>query len=204
VEDVVNSVYRIIVLSCVFLSGIASATITPSSDQATKVVVGESAQYLTLNDAINGISYNKYTDFGVYTPTVISNTTKFNGDTLVEAAKLIIIESNQVTISSKIEIVGETADLLIVNSSGAVYVTNGSFRNISRLTLATASLVNRDSIGSLLLSPNQHVGLSINNIDAAGVAEINLVTSSLSLNGNIITNKKASYHADGSYELSES
>jgi hypothetical protein len=203
VEDVVNSVYRIIVLSCVFLSGIASATITPSSGQAIKVVVGESAQYLTLNDAINGISYNKYSDFGVHTPTVISNTTKFDGDTLVEAAKLIIIESNQVNITSKIEIVGETADLLIVNSSGAVYVVNGMFRNISRLTLATAILGNRESIQSLLISPASSSALFVNGVDAAGVAEVNFVTSNLSFNGNIITNKKASYLADGSYEFND-
>lgn len=185
------------------MSGLASAVITPASNQTTVVVVGESTQYLTLNDAANGISYNKYSDFGIHMPTVISNTTKFDGDILVEAAKLIIIESNQVNIASKIEIVGETADLLIVNTSGAVYVANASFRNISRLTLATAALVNKDSIGSLLLSPNQNTGLSINNIDAAGVAEINFVTSSLSFNGNVITNKKASYLADGSYELND-
>jgi haemagglutination activity domain len=188
---------------CAVFSGQSYAVIVPTD--GAKLTSISSVQYLTPKEPDSkGISYNRFSDFSSGSSVVITNTTKFDNDVLVEAAKVIVIESNQINLTGKIEIVGETAEVILVNPSSSAYFTNVQFRNISRLTLATANLNYGSASQNIgVITPRSGSELIINGIDAKGVAEVNLVTSGINLNGEINTNKRANYLPNGGYQLED-
>lgn len=150
----------------------------------------------------DGNSYTKLTNFTVDRPLKIINTANTHGSISNVPAKLIIIDATSVNLRSNIEIVGETADLLIVNSTPAGYYscTNCSFTNMGRATLATAI-----PALDLLKNPGNITPVSstliINGLSTDRVASMELIGKSISLSGLINTQTRGSRLSDGSYQL---
>ncbi len=197
-------------LIAMFFLGVASqwATASQFTSQPTnvKIVAGSTADMLVPATPNSGlISYSKFTGFLVDRPLKIINTIDTHSSIRSPTAKLIIIEASSINLRSNIEIVGETADLLIVNrTSGVTFsCTNCSFTNIGRVTLATAiptfdSLYNPGDLAPVSSS------LRINGLSTDRVASLELIGQFVSLSGLINTQARGSQLSDGSYQLNPS
>lgn len=148
-----------------------------------------------------GHSITQFSSFSTNRPLKIFNPTNrapANG----RSANLIIIEADSVQLRSHIEIVGETADLLIVaKGGGAVFsCTSCSFSNIGRLTLATVTPTFDGNRYPLTLKPTAS-SMSINGLNTESVASLELVGNTITLNGTINTQLKGSRLFDGTYQV---
>lgn len=155
----------------------------------------------------SGVSFNNTTKFSIDRPLKIINTVdSASPNGLKTAAKLIIIQAPLITLASDIELVGETADLLIIDNNAATnfVCSSCSFKNIGRLTLAkgiTQSLsAATTSIGTINLS-NAYGALTIGNLYAPGIVSLELLAQNLQLSGTINTNQKAVNHPAGGFEI---
>ncbi|WP_191968594.1 Ig-like domain-containing protein [Cellvibrio sp. KY-GH-1] len=85
------------------------------------------------------ISYNKLTKFTVNRPLKILNTSDAYTNGL-QAAKLIIVDAADIALNSSIEIIGEPADILLINSAASKRITCSkcAFKNAGRVTFAVA------------------------------------------------------------------
>ena|GEM_PF-6917414 len=127
---------------------------------ATKVLraEGEIGDVLALappNTA--GISYNAFTKFVLGQPLKILNVD--NSAAGSPAAKLIVIDAQQLLLNNTFEIVGAAADVLLINrvSNAQIQCSYCSFTNVGRVTIAAAQPSNALSasstqIGELLAS----------------------------------------------------
>lgn len=150
----------------------------------------------------DGNSYTKLTRFTVDRPLKIINTANTHGSISNKPARLIIIDASSVDLRSNIEIVGETADLLIINSTTSGYFScaSCSFANVGRATLATAT-VSFDSLKNPGNITPVSSNLIVNGLSTDRVASMELIGKSISLNGLINTQTRGSRLSDGSYQL---
>ncbi len=145
-----------------------------------------------------GISFNNINTFQVGDLLDIVN---FSGGSSA-AAKLIVINAQSVSIKGHLRVLGEPADLLILNSnsssSSLFECIHCSFENINRLTLAQAN----DTLG--LLPSNSRVGelwtntfskMTVDGLTAPGVLSLELFTGHLNLSGTVSTNLPASINS---------
>lgn len=147
-------------------------------------------------------SYTKLTSFVVDRPLKIINSRGTHGNSNSAPAKLIIIDATSANLRSNIEIVGETADLLIfVNSNVAnLSCTNCTFTNIGRATLATAAVSFNSLNNPVNISP-VNPSLIINGLSTERVASMELIGRSVILNGRVNTQTRGSRLSDGSYQI---
>lgn len=196
-------------LGAVFSATNASAsaiTFSSTGDSGPKLIASSSVDMLVPSiPNTDGNSYTKLTSFTVDRPLKIINTSNTHGSTNSSPAKLIIIDATSADLRSNIEIVGETADLLIfVNSDFTSFsCTSCSFTNIGRATLATA-LPSFDSVlNPQNLTPTK-ASLLVNGLATDRVASVELIGKSISLSGLINTQTRGSRLSDGSYQLNPS
>lgn len=196
----------LISLWVVFSSANANASaidIADSGNNDAKLVTAESSDMLIPSiPNSDGNSYTKLTSFTVDRPLKIINSTGTHSSLKSAPAKLIIIDATSADLRNSIEIVGETADLLIfVNSNTAnLSCTNCSFANIGRATLATAGVAFDSAFNPGNLTPTT-ANLQINGLSTDGVASVELIGNKVYLNGNINTQARGSRLSDGSYQL---
>ncbi|RYZ94592.1 MAG: hypothetical protein EOO68_19955, partial [Moraxellaceae bacterium] len=121
-------------------------------------------------------------------------------------AKLIVIESAYINLASTIEIVGETADLLLISNASSTNFkcTSCTFKNVGRLTLAHGIAKNVNSsmtaVGQIDLG-SVSGNMVISYLAAPGVASLELMSNYLELQSTINTNQRASNHPAGGFEL---
>lgn len=148
-----------------------------------------------------GVTVVRLTTLTLNRPLRIVNLT----DDTRQAAKLIVIESTRTTLNSSIEIVGERADLLIFNraSSTSITCTQCSLINISRATLASASIAYDTNKWPTNLTLTSGSLISINNMEARGIGALELISPRVIMNGEINTQLKANMSSDGSFLLDD-
>lgn len=152
----------------------------------------------------SGVSYNKISLFSLTRPLKIINTPDAYGSGNTQSASLIIIHADRVSIGSSIELVGQTADVLLISNNQThteLTCYFCSFKNFGRVTLAHASpsLGSNNLPGELKLINSGRV--SINNLTTSGVASFEAIASNIAINGKIDTQLKGVYTSDGTYQI---
>lgn len=155
-----------------------------------------------------GISFNRLDDLNVDEPLTILNFSKEG----IPAAKTIVLSVANVSLRNHVNILGETADLLIVSRNSAASsifeCIHCGFENVNRVTLAQASesgglLPQNLSVGELYIFP--YAKMKVAGLNAPGAFSVELMTGVLELSGTINTNLLARRNAaTGDYELSNS
>ena len=211
---------RIVRFCLISLSFLLSALVLASDfgdapDKGIKVIVDSDSQSnaeLT-NDILimnppnaSGVSYNNITKFAVTRHLKIINTADGYGSATSKAAKLIIIRASQISINNKIELVGETADILLLTDSptSPITCTNCNFINFGRLSLVAAVPTLDSSNLPLEFVPQDLGRITINGLSTTNVASTELIANRISLSGLINTQQKAIYTSDGTYQLNPS
>lgn len=138
-----------------------------------------------------GSSYNNLSKFNVKRPLKIIN----RGDSYSatgKAAKLIIIEAQEIYLESGIEIIGEPADVLLLNTSASKQILCNAcaFKNVGRVTLAVATPVvpmttESNQVGVLGVQTGGVINL--NNLQASGVVSVEVIAEKINSNGIINT-----------------
>ncbi len=197
----------ILLLSILLVSLIGAAqasTLTKAIDQPSVILINGATADLLTPAAPNsaGVTKIQFTSFVINRPLQIVNTT----DTVRSAAKLIVIEATSVSISSSIEILGEKADLLIINKSNSLSSScvACSVANVGRLTLAAGTLAYDGNAWPNKVTLTTSSNININSLSAKGVGAVELIAPRVILNGTTSTQLKAAYSNDGSYLLSDS
>ncbi|PCK08036.1 MAG: hypothetical protein COA42_11365, partial [Alteromonadaceae bacterium] len=192
-----------------------ASVLTPVNTD-TGIVIRKSPTNVTSADMLSveapnayGISVNHFNEFRVEGNKLRIFHNKLGTDQY-SPAKLIVISANTLSLYDEIELVGESADLLLVtpNSSvnSSVVCHSCKFRNFARVTLAAANNTNylsstMTSVGTL--STFSGGSLDINHLDASGALSLELLAENITTQGTITTNLKAIQSSDGSYVVSE-
>jgi haemagglutination activity domain len=196
--------FRFFVFACFFFSSFLQASvITPTA--VDKFFSFDKTDLLTLAAPnTSGVSFNYFSQFNVNRPLEINNLPAENGSG--HPATLIIIKADTINLSSSVKLLGEKADLLLINANGGSQFYCGScqFSNFYRVTLAFASMTQDATQTPQILTPLTNSTLHINSLNAAGVAALDLVATQMNLTGKINTQLKANYGADGGFQLNES
>ncbi|MDR7091987.1 hypothetical protein [Cellvibrio fibrivorans] len=162
------------------------------ANQSWRVMPLEQSDVLAVSLAnTSRISYNKLGKLLINRPLKIINRSDMYDNEIVP--QLIVLDAGQIELNSSIEIVGEPADLLILNAtvSNAIRCKNCGFINVERAVLAVATPV------SPLLSAMTQVGqlqtraagvIDVDNLQASGVVSLELIANTLSTKGQINTN----------------
>lgn len=192
-------------LAVVFSSVNVSAStivIASSGNNDARLVSSESSDMLIPSiPNSSGNSYTKLTSFTIHRPLKIINSTGTHGSVNSAPAKLIIIDATSANLNSNIEIVGETADLLIFTQTNPpFYCANCSFTNSGRVTLATAKVTFDTALNPGNVTSTS-ADLQINGLSTERVASVELISNKVYLNGNINTQTRGSRLSDGSYQL---
>jgi hypothetical protein len=189
-----------------FLTGCSAAPDIPTQGEIKYVSTeSKTTEFIKLappNSA--GISINTFANFTVNRPLVISNTLEAYGAGATRTARTIVIQSNDMAIKNNIEIIGATADLVLVSpaSNTTLSCQSCSFANINRLTLAAASFSTPlNSTSSVLgnLVTNATSTVSIDSLNAAGLSSLELIGYNIKNTGTINTLLRAKRSPDGGY-----
>lgn len=197
--------YLLMSLAAVFaVANVSASTVVFSStgNNGAKLVASSNVDMLIPSmPNSDGNSYTKLTSFVIDRPLKIINSPGTHA-TSGPLAKLIIIDATSANLRSNIEIVGETADLLIfVNSNTAnLSCTNCSFANIGRATLAAAAVSFNSLNNPVTISP-VNSSLIINGLSTERVASMELIGRNIILNGRVNTQTRGSRLSDGSYQV---
>ncbi len=192
-----------IILFTIFNSWAAASQFVAVSPDIKTISGLDTDVMVTVTPNIAQISYSKLSSFSVDRPLKIMNTSDAHGIANGKVAKLIVINADYINLLSSIELVGETADLLLISSNQnySINCASCSFTNFGRVTiaLATPTLDTNNNPGILnLLSAGT---LTVNNLSTSVVASLELIAKSVSVNGKINTQLRASYTSDGSYQI---
>jgi hypothetical protein len=140
------------------------------------------------------ISYNKLSHFLVRRPLKIINRGDMHDNGIVP--QLIVIDADQIELNSSIEIVGEPADLLIVNTTGsnAIRCKSCGFINVERAALAVATPAAPFSSSMAQVGQLQtRMGgvIDIDNLQASGVVSLEVIADKVTAKGQITTQQYA-------------
>lgn len=145
------------------------------------------------------ISYNRLVSFDYTNKNIkIMNLNKWVHNGIESATKLFIIEADSVQLTGvKLEIVGATADVLLIDTKAGSQVGCASCQltNIGRMTFAAANASaglsqNTSKVGELVPYPSADGQVRLSDIEAAGVTSLDIIGHSVSLEGRINTNTK--------------
>ncbi|MGV8837352.1 Ig-like domain-containing protein, partial [Cellvibrio sp.] len=168
---------------------------TQSASQGWSVMPLKVSDVLSIKPANNNrISYNKLDKLILNRPLKIINRSDVYDNEIVP--QLIVLDANDVELKSGIEIVGEPADLLIINSSASnnIRCENCGFINVQRAVMAVATPTTALSsamaqVGEL---QTQQAGLiDINNLQASGAVSLEIIADKVIANGHINTQQYA-------------
>lgn len=192
-----KSLMKFIILAISSISLFAHATGIPLPLQN---ISGSNEQTIVVDNVHSGIVHYKASDFIVNGVTSIINAS-------ATPAKLIIIEARGVSFESKLRVLGNTADIVVItNGSGnSISCYDCEFENVGRLTFSTANFIDKGfskgNIGTLNVDPRGSV--VINNLKGPGLQSLEVITSDLDSSGNIDINSRAFSHPEGGFIFHE-
>jgi hypothetical protein len=207
-------------LTVIFLSLVLSSIKAYASDfgdaasKGVKLIVSSTSNLAEPNDIVvmnspnaSGISYNDVSLLTLNKPLKIINTGDAYGNSATQPASLIVIKSNSLKLYSSIEIVGQTADILLISpgANSTLACSRCSFKNVGRITLAAATASSLSPTMSAVgnLSNASNGTLSINSLNAAGVASLELIANSIATSGEINTQLRANFNSAGGYDIAD-
>jgi hypothetical protein len=165
------------------------------ANQSWRVMPLEQSDVLAVSLAnTSRISYNKLGKLLINRPLKIINRSDMYDNEIVP--QLIVLDAGQIELNSSIEIVGEPADLLILNATvtNAIRCKNCGFINVERAVLAVATPV------SPLSSAMTQVGqlqtraagvIDIDNLQASGAVSLEIIADRVMTKGHINTQQYA-------------
>lgn len=201
-----------VILFFTFVNTAYASTFNPSGNMDSLRIMqdpGATTDAIRVTPAnSHGISVNTFSSFSVTGKklTLIHGGLQEDGYT---PAKLIVIKSDSISVQHEIELLGEPADILFVDTSSAVSnkisCVSCKFTNFGRVTLAAATTgftisSGMSSIGNLSTFSGGIV--EANNLDAVGIQSLELIGESVTTGGNINTNMRANIDSNGGYTLS--
>lgn len=145
------------------------------------------------------ISYNKFSKLLLNRPLkIINRADMYDGG---EVPQLIVLDADQLELNSSIEIIGEPADLLIVNASASnsIRCKNCGFTNVQRATFAVVTPA------TVLSAAMTHVGelqtrgggvVDIDNLQASGVVSLEIIADKVAAKGHINTQQYANQSSE--------
>lgn len=197
-NEIVSAVKNALVQPTIFsLDGldILSEFGTPTVSQGWSVMPLKVSDVLTLNPANNyRISYNKLDKLVLNRPLKIINRSDAYDNEIVP--QLIVLDADQVELKSGIEIIGEPADLLIINTStsNVIRCENCGFTNVQRavLAVATPATALSSSMAQVGELQTRAAGVvDINNLQASGVVSLEMIADKVIAKGHISTQQHA-------------
>jgi hypothetical protein len=206
---------RAILLSVTFsVVNVSASDFGDATSKGIKILTNTSAGQPGPNDILvmsppnaTGISYNDISLLTLNKPLKIINTGDAYGSPAMQPANLIVIKSNSLSLSSNIEIVGQTADLLFISpgTNSNLTCTRCVFKNVGRITLAAATASSLSPTMSAVgnLSNTSNGTLTINSLEAPGVASLELIANSIVTTGVINTQLRANFNSAGGYDIAD-
>lgn len=96
---------------------------TPISTDV-KIITGQDSDILvTVTPNSEQISYSKLSTFYIDRPLKIINTSDAHGINNGKVAKLIIINADNINLRNSIELIGETADILLISNNSTYHMS---------------------------------------------------------------------------------
>lgn len=184
-----------------------ASTITPSSNNSQIKVLSSAeteADYVQLTPAnSHGVSVNQFSSFTVSERPLKLMHGGMQTD-VYSPPKLIIISAPKIILSDNIALIGETADIIFINTSSNIAnditCTSCGFENFGRVTLAAARP------GSTIASTMSALGristfaggaVNVTNLTAPGVQSLELIAEQVSTAGQINTHLRGDYDSEG-------
>jgi len=203
------SLFGIFLSAVIGTASAVASTYSPTGSTNGLKVLAEStaeADYITLNKAnSSGISVNTFSDFSVSGKPL----KLLHGgmqDPNYQPAKLIVIKSQRISLANTIELVGETANILFIDSdtstTSTLSCTGCRLENFGRITLAAASSQFNLSLSSSILGKLSTFSggtVSINGMETAGAYSLEVIAERLNTAGEINTHIRGQVDANGGY-----
>ncbi|WP_444932665.1 hypothetical protein [Microbulbifer sp. JTAC008] len=184
----------------------SASTITPSSIHSSEIslVDNESVDTLRVRPAnSNGISWNQFNTFSVSgQPLQLLNIPGLLEDsTPVEAASLIVIIADRISLSGLVEVMGAPADVLFLSKdeNGSINCLNCSFSNIPRITMAAAqpSKTISDNVADIGELTATSGSISLSGMSAPGALLVETLSDELFISGALDIHQPASKDSNG-------
>ncbi|MFL0801539.1 MAG: hypothetical protein K6L80_13885 [Agarilytica sp.] len=198
-----------ILWGCNLPSVYASTIVSAGGVLSIQEVENGAADALTLAvPNASGISINEFDSFEVETKSLkllnFPSYRNINGqDEAVNAAELIIIRADHVKIRNNITLLGPGADIVFLTNtpSGSIECVYCSFNNVMRLGLLAASGANlsADATDLGVLNSGSVSEITVTDLFAPGVIGLDILTSTLSLSGDIDTHTNSMTDSRGGY-----
>lgn len=166
-----------------------------SANQSWRVLPLQQSDVFGVSPANSSrVSYNKLGKILLNRPLKIINRSDMYSNGIVP--QLIVLDADQVDLNSSIEIVGEPADLLIINAVGsnAIRCKNCGFVNVERAALAVATPASPFSsemtqVGQL---QTRAMGvIDIDNLQASGAVSLEIIADKVIAKGHLNTQQYA-------------
>lgn len=202
------------IIICLIGSNYSFAQVIPADADVQVTLAEESGvDLLHLSPANSaGISVNRFSGFSVDArPLHILNIPKtistLTGDQAVNAASLIVIIADNISLQNTIKVLGPATEVLFLslNTAGNINCASCVFENFLRVTLATGISSNSVSNSSLAigeLTPGASSSININYLTAPGVVAVDVITQHLTLNGIVESHQRAIHDPEGGYQSS--
>jgi hypothetical protein len=174
---------------------IESSVLIEAANQNLRLVNMNLADALVVNPAnSNRISYNKFDTLLLNRPLKIINRSDMHDNGIVP--QLIVLDADQIDLNSSIEIVGEPADLLIINAAGsnAIRCKNCGFVNVERAALAVAtpdSPFSSEMTQVGQLQTRTEGVIDIDNLQASGAVSLEIIADKVIAKGHVNTQQYA-------------
>lgn len=197
----------------VFVFYAQSSTFTSASDgnQMVRQSLNAETDLIKLSPTnADGISVNRFNEFIVSTKKLkLFHNSIDNPDN--PPAKVIIIEANDIQLTYDIELVGEPADILFINSntgvSSQILCNSCAFHNFGRITLASGDIEQsfEDNIAQVgVISTIKNGIVTVNGLNAKGAQSLEIIAETVQATGTIDLNLRANKNNFGGYEISSS
>jgi len=194
----------LLVLISTLLNDAVASSFSLSTTTNSEVIEQPSNSFDILIPAepANGISYNLFNKFEISDKplTIINN---YNSSEELETSKkykLIIIESNEISLKNTINIIGSPVDILFVTrrTNGTIECVECGFNNVGRVTMAAASPSYREGdrlvsdIG--IMNTTRGGQVEINGLFSPGLLSLEVIADNIVTSGVIDINLRAEKH----------
>lgn len=169
------------------------------------------ADYMEVNPAnSSGISVNQFSDFIVSGKNLRLLHGGYQGANY-NPAKLIVIAASRISIAAQVELIGQGADILFIDTNSSVSpvisCTSCGFANFGRVTLAAATSATAvssgmSSLGKLTTFSGGSV--QINSMNAAGIQSLELIAEKVTTAGEVNTHLRGDPDPNGGFKISPS
>ncbi|MFL0805486.1 MAG: hypothetical protein K6L81_17365 [Agarilytica sp.] len=199
----------VILWGCMLHAAYASNVISTNGALSVQEIEEGATDIVTLAPPnASGISINEFDTFEVETKSlklvnVPTYQTVNDQDESVNAASLIVIRANEITINNNVTLLGPAADIVFLTNTptGSIECLNCSFNNFLRLGLLAAygADLTPDSTALGTLSTGLTSGAVIDGLFAPGVIGLDVLANGVALTGTIDTHTRAMTDTRGGY-----